>query len=855
MRKFFCWPVFKFFFLPFSLLSLLFLSQKVSAQTNLFVDDFNNPSLSKTKWMISGPQLYNGDGTKANWRFENRAYGISIVNRGFQFNETVPTNEQWNSSWKDYIFEVDFKLVLGVDTNLVFRYIDHDKWYGIHGIINENRLVLQKVGQPWHTIPPERAFAFQYNVFYRITVEVVGENMNISIKNNDTDVETLLWNISDPGTIITYGKPGLQAGTGASTTTEVWFDNVRVTSLETEKAPVVFIPGILSSWDICLLKGCESNNWILNPLAYSLVYRNLIKSFLYAGYIENQDFYVFNYDWRKPVSQTAVNFGNFIQTINVPKINVVGHSMGGLIARTYLQNNLINKVDKLITVGSPHQGSVKAYAAWEGGEFWDFEPEVQLFLDFFLYVSKRSDEKAGNTIKRISPSVKDLLPTFDFLVDANTNQLKDVWTQKQKNDFLKALNNSLTDQTKNLLETVNGNNIKTLEKIRVQSILPFPAPWWDQGMGLWEDGKPACTTKKTFYNDCPEAIISSNLGDGTVLLKSAAISGVPSYEYNFEHKELLMKKEGLEKIFEILGVDSPVIFDPLAEITNVILFYLKSPAHFVVTDPEGKKIGYQVSDGDLIEGAFYDEEAKLIIIPQPKVGNYNVEVEGEDSGTFHLLVGQNQDGKTNFHEFTDQTQNGLKQNYQFDFSQLIEENLVDPGGANYLESAKQRLLLLKPTLNFKHQKIVDQVLKDFNKILVEIGKHNYKKAANYLKNDLAKIYQLRSGLDLTKKEELEKISLDCQSAYWELIIAGNLKTTKAGADSRLKLSKKEIEVLNKYLEKKVEKRTKEVAFVFTLALEYLEKASLAFEEANHNKALIYSSIVKYLVTEIWVMVK
>ena len=39
------------------------------------------------------------------------------------------------------------------------------------------------------------------------------------------------------------------------------------------------------------------------------------------------------------------------------KVSLVGHSMGGIVARHYLQEQLgLDKVDKLVTVESPHQG-------------------------------------------------------------------------------------------------------------------------------------------------------------------------------------------------------------------------------------------------------------------------------------------------------------------------------------------------------------------------------------------------------------------------------------------------------------------------------------------------------------------
>ena len=137
--------IFRFIFA----LIIFFFSPKVANSQN-FVDNFDDPLISANQWITVGPQLFNGDGSFANWTFKDNMYGMTINNRGSQFNESVPSNTVWNDLWKNYIFEVDFILRDGpnpsykpVDTNLVFRYIDHGKWYGIHGINDEKKLILQ----------------------------------------------------------------------------------------------------------------------------------------------------------------------------------------------------------------------------------------------------------------------------------------------------------------------------------------------------------------------------------------------------------------------------------------------------------------------------------------------------------------------------------------------------------------------------------------------------------------------------------------------------------------------------------------------------------------------------------------
>ncbi|HDO23621.1 MAG TPA: lecithin--cholesterol acyltransferase, partial [bacterium] len=57
------------------------------------------------------------------------------------------------------------------------------------------------------------------------------------------------------------------------------------------------------------------------------------------------------------------------------KVDIIAHSMGGLVARSYIQDaNYRNDVGKLIMLGAPNYGSSDVYTLWEGGhvpENWE----------------------------------------------------------------------------------------------------------------------------------------------------------------------------------------------------------------------------------------------------------------------------------------------------------------------------------------------------------------------------------------------------------------------------------------------------------------------------------------------------
>ncbi len=58
------------------------------------------------------------------------------------------------------------------------------------------------------------------------------------------------------------------------------------------------------------------------------------------------------------------------QRTNSSKVDIVAHSMGGVVSRYYAQSDEYNNdIDQLIFLGTPHQGSPESYLAYEGAYF------------------------------------------------------------------------------------------------------------------------------------------------------------------------------------------------------------------------------------------------------------------------------------------------------------------------------------------------------------------------------------------------------------------------------------------------------------------------------------------------------
>ncbi len=109
------------------------------------------------------------------------------------------------------------------------------------------------------------------------------------------------------------------------------------------------------------------------PSVYeSDVFKSMIELFEYNGYVEGVDLFVFPYDWRKSNTDTAVLLKQKIDAVleqsGKEKVNLIAHSMGGLVAKKYIADNGQGAVDKVFFIGTPHLGAPKAFKALMYGD-------------------------------------------------------------------------------------------------------------------------------------------------------------------------------------------------------------------------------------------------------------------------------------------------------------------------------------------------------------------------------------------------------------------------------------------------------------------------------------------------------
>ncbi|MCX6726061.1 MAG: alpha/beta fold hydrolase, partial [Candidatus Shapirobacteria bacterium] len=390
------------------------------------------------------------------------------------------------------------------------------------------------------------------------------------------------------------------------------------TPTPTPLQPIVILPGLGASWNHeNMILGIEKpqSEWFMTPGIK--VYDGLIETLKNIGYKtdgNNKNLFIFNYNWTKPVSLTVEDFKNYLQNIaqSFPnqKIDLIGHSLGGLIARVYLQNNQNNQIDQLITIGSPHKGIPSLYYPWEGGDLSDSLPSWQrIGAGLLVHLRKPGFSTTMEAIRSTIPSIKDLLPTFNYLKENNIE--KNVNQMNQKNEWLMALNNNLPNYLLSSLNTIVGtSNQNTIRWFNITS-----PNWLDKILGLWTDGKPQSEEK--------------DQGDWTILKESGTLTGAKIDNLdNINHMELVTSIIGQQKIIESLGL-SPNLISTIStgiDYEHSLVFQIASPATLSIIGPNGNPAGY--GDG------------KLIIVPNAQEGKYQIKVNGTGQGEYQLHIGQ-----------------------------------------------------------------------------------------------------------------------------------------------------------------------------------------------------------------------
>ena len=459
------------------------------------------------------------------------------------------------------------------------------------------------------------------------------------------------------------------------------------------KDPVIILPGILGSW-----RWTPTSELVLDPILGS--YDSLIETFEKNGYTKGKDLFTFPYEWRESNVDTALLLKEKVKAIEAeakwPRVDIVAHSMGGLVAREYIEvDGGADAVDQLVTLGTPDGGAPNSYLTWEGGEFGKKLEDKVLEWVFTQEAKENGYDTVFDYIRNVPiPSVRELLPMYSYLRDKDSGDLQVYPNLTPRNTFLEQLNSEGFLEN---LEPVYFTNIvgktsdnKTIKTIRVEdpSIEIMNDP---EKAVLWGYGKP------DGYDDLSgDRGLELGKGDGMVPIESAmSIPADETVEVDSAHTDLPAKSA--ERVFRMLTGHDPKKEAVSTSVDSLLAFFVFSPVDIQVVSPSGKRMGKDFSTGKFlndIPGAYYtgfDIKNEFITIPNPEKGSYTVLTEGTDTGSYRvetslLRAEENGDGDVSTVEITGDTMPGEYAEKKIEVTEVgvaaQEERDTTPPGVN-----------------------------------------------------------------------------------------------------------------------------------------------------------------------------
>jgi len=152
-----------------------------------------------------------------------------------------------------------------------------------------------------------------------------------------------------------------------STNNVVWGDRLSLFRFTQLKLPTNYEPDNLPHTACGIIDSIQ----ILGPWRSHQYDR--LKTYLGSlGYKEGRDLFFFDYDWRLSNRFTARKLQTFIAA-HAPtgQIDIVAHSMGGIVARLYIQElGGGARVNRFLTMGTPHLGAANVFKTLDEGWSW-----------------------------------------------------------------------------------------------------------------------------------------------------------------------------------------------------------------------------------------------------------------------------------------------------------------------------------------------------------------------------------------------------------------------------------------------------------------------------------------------------
>lgn len=424
---------------------------------------------------------------------------------------------------------------------------------------------------------------------------------------------------------------------------------------EDNKCPIVIVPGVMGSR---LYSDAEGSNRVWEPdtlttigqaiipfwnLSDDLSYGNILYTYgnninqvssssreygateAYKDLVDflcekfpDREIYFFSYDFRESNKLSAEQLNQFINSITGekhPKVDVVCHSMGGLVASSYVAEFGSERIRRIVTMGTPYEGAPKLLNSvlnWDvltnryESEGWD--GFVNTISDSFLGLAGLQKKvKAGfPAIAELAPTESYLNNSSDYFYRRNTEDtgflglMKEHWYEKiDYEDYSK------------ICGYIFGNNYKAAEEFH-ESVL-------NNGLNVLASldnsyfalGVNQYTIAAVAFNDetsldkveCTD-LYYENEGDGTVPYDSATMiqkmknienSDERYLEVSADHNGIVKNQKALDWLYSVLNADKPTVTSDNKESSPYVVIRIACPI-----DVSIEYNGETLSSGDII---------------------------------------------------------------------------------------------------------------------------------------------------------------------------------------------------------------------------------------------------------------